>query len=278
MNTTIAFIGGGNMARSLIGGLIADGVAASQIIVAEPDNDRRSALQNHFGVLTTALGREAVQQAGTVVLAVKPQVLKAVCVDLKVSVQAQQPLLISIAAGIRSDDINQWLGGGCAIVRAMPNTPAMVQAGATGLFANEQVGDEQRAAADKILSAVGMTTWVDEEQKIDAVTALSGSGPAYFFYIIEILQAVGEKLGLDAETAATLALQTAHGSALYAQQSDASPAELRQQVTSPGGTTAAALEVLGAADLEVIFESALRAACQRAGELADDAAKTDDTQ
>lgn len=278
MDSTVAFIGGGNMARSLVGGLIADGLSAAQIIVAEPDDQRRDALQQTYGIEVTKQGVTAVQHASVVVLAVKPQILQHVCVELQAAVKARQPLVISIAAGIRSGDIDRWLGENCAVVRAMPNTPAMVQAGATGLYANQFVSADQRAAAQRILSAVGLALWVDEEHLIDAVTALSGSGPAYFFYTMEILQSVGEKLGLDADAAAALALQTAYGSALYAQQSDASPATLRQQVTSPGGTTEAALTVLRDAGLETIFEAALTAACQRAQQLADEAADTNAPQ
>ncbi len=215
---TIGFIGGGNMAASLIGGLIADGVAVERILVSEPDAERRDELTRRFGIHTTADNNDISQQCQVAVLAVKPQSMRTVCQNLILSTTAP-PLLISVAAGVTLTDIDRWLGGHRAIVRAMPNTPALIQAGATGLVANRQVSELQRQHAEAILRAVGLTLWLEEESQLDAVTALSGSGPAYFFLIIELLQKSGEQLGLPAATAQLLALQTAFGASKMALES-----------------------------------------------------------
>ncbi len=183
--------------------------------------------------------------------------------------QDQQPLVISIAAGIRTPDLARWLGADTAIVRAMPNTPALVQSGATGLFANAHVRDQQRDLAETILRAVGLTLWVEQEDQLDLVTALSGSGPAYFFLVMEALQEAASKLGLPAETARLLALQTAFGASRMALESDEDAAALRQRVTSPGGTTEQALRVLEEGGLRNLMEQALTAAARRSRELAD---------
>lgn len=265
----IAFIGGGNMARSIVGGLIADGLDPSQIHVADPDSSQREALAASFGVHTAAEGRMIVPGADIVVLAVKPQVLRDVASSLADAIQQQRPLMISIAAGVRSSDLDRWLGGNVALVRCMPNTPALVQSGATGLYATAACNEEHKARAEFILRAVGLTLWLDDENLIDAVTALSGSGPAYFFYIIEVIEKAGVTLGLDAQAARLLALQTAFGAAKMALESDDEPAVLRERVTSRGGTTEAALAVLKNGGLEALFSEALTAARDRAVELAD---------
>ncbi len=202
-------------------------------------------------------------------LAVKPQVIRTVASEISAAVQARHPLIISIAAGIRSADLDRWLGGNTAVVRCMPNTPALVQSGATALIANARVSDEQRNLAESILRAVGLTLWLDDEQLMDAVTALSGSGPAYFFLIMEALQAAGVQLGLPEQTAQLLTLQTAFGAAKMALESDEDAATLRRRVTSPGGTTERALQTLENGGLRELIARALTAARDRSRELAD---------
>lgn len=262
----LTFIGGGNMAASLIGGLIAQGYPAGRITVCDPIAETRQHLAAQFGVATTDDNRAAASLAETLVLAVKPQVMAEVARDLAPAL-THRPLIISIAAGIPLAALATWLGGQLPLVRCMPNTPALVRAGATGLYGSDQVGTEQREIAEQILAAVGTTIWVTEEAQIDAVTALSGSGPAYFFLVMEILMTVGQKLGLPPDTARALTLQTAMGSAQMAQGSDVDVGELRRRVTSPGGTTAAAIEVLQAGGLAELFAAALGAADQRAREM-----------
>jgi pyrroline-5-carboxylate reductase len=266
---TLAFIGGGNMAFSLIGGLRADHVAAEQIRVAEPRAEARASLGQQFGVSTFATPEEAVAGSSVWILAVKPQVLPEVAQSLAALAQTHRPLVLSIAAGIRSADLERWLGGNLPVVRTMPNTPALLRSGATGLYANAHVSAGQRAIAESILRTAGLTLWVDDEALMDAVTALSGSGPAYFFLVMEAMQRAGEQLGLPAESARLLTLQTALGAARMALESSDDPATLRQKVTSPGGTTEAAIRSLQQAGLEQSFAEALRAAAQRANELAD---------
>ena len=271
---TLAFIGGGNMAFSLIGGLRADHVAAERIRVAEPRAEARASLGQQFGVATFATPEEAVAGSSVWILAVKPQVLPEVAQSLATLAQTQRPLVLSIAAGIRSADLERWLGGNLPVVRTMPNTPALLRSGATGLYANAQVSAGQRAIAESILRTAGLTLWVDDEALMDAVTALSGSGPAYFFLVMEAMQRAGEQLGLPADSARLLTLQTALGAARMALESSDDPATLRQKVTSPGGTTEAAIRSLQQAGLEQSFAEALRAAAQRANELADQFANT----
>ncbi|MCK4743499.1 MAG: pyrroline-5-carboxylate reductase [Sulfuriflexus sp.] len=266
---SIGFIGGGNMASSIIGGLVADGFPANAIYVAEPNEEARSQLAARFGIHTEVDNALVAAQVDVLLLAVKPQVLRNVAEQLAASVQDKQSLVVSIAAGIRSSDLAHWLGGDVAIVRSMPNTPALVQSGATGLFANSHVSSSQREQAESILRAVGITVWLDDEQQIDAVTALSGSGPAYIFNVIEVMEKAGVKLGLDAETARRLAVQTAFGASKLALESSDEPAVLREKVTSPGGTTERALSVLRDGGLENLFMEALQAASDRAAELAD---------
>ena len=269
MNTgTIAFIGGGNMARSIIGGLIADGLDPSLIHVADPDAGQREMLAANFGVHTSDAA-DVISNADTVIFAVKPQVMKDVAETLASNIQQTKPLVISVAAGIRSGDLDRWLGGGIAVVRSMPNTPALVQSGATGLFATAACNDDQKTRAEFIMRAVGLTLWLDDEDMLDAVTALSGSGPAYFFFVIEAIEKAGEQLGLDAKAARLLALQTAFGAAKMALESSDDPATLRERVTSKGGTTEAALAVLASGGLEELFAKALEAARDRSVELAD---------
>lgn len=265
---TIAFIGGGNMARSLIGGLIADGVSPQRLCVADVNTGALEWLRTHYGVATFADNSAATQNAQVVLLAVKPQAAHAATVALGATLSRHRPLIISIVAGLRSADLARWAGYDAAVVRTMPNTPALVQAGATALHANLAVNAAQREQAESIMRAVGLTVWLDDEAQMDAVTALSGSGPAYFFLVMELMQRAGTQLGLPPETARLLTLQTAFGAAKMALESPEDAAALRQRVTSPGGTTEQALKLFEERGLEQIFVDALAAASRRAQELA----------
>lgn len=268
MHKRITFIGGGNMAASLIGGLLQDGQPADSITAIEPQDARREFLRGEFGIECAA--EADLSQVDVIVLAVKPQVLQSVAIQLAAAIRDSGALVISIAAGIRSEDLSRWLGGHRNIVRCMPNTPALIQTGATGLYAMPDVDSEQRTAAESILRAVGLTLWVDDERLIDAVTAVSGSGPAYFFRFMEALQSAGEAQGLDSKQARLLTLQTALGAARMALESREELAVLRQQVTSPGGTTEAALNQMEADDFGGVIGAAVAAAANRADELADE--------
>ncbi|QBQ53650.1 pyrroline-5-carboxylate reductase [Nitrosococcus wardiae] len=267
---TLAFIGGGNMATSLIGGLLADGRNAQTIWVADPDRSKLDALHHRFSVNTTPDNLQAAQEAEVVVLAVKPQQLRAVATGLKSVVTPSQPLWLTIAAGIRIPDLERWLGGPAPIVRAMPNTPALVQAGATALFANAQTNPQQRQMAESVLRAVGLTLWLKDENLMEVVTALSGSGPAYFFLVMEAMEKAAINLGLDDSTARLLTLETAFGAAKMALESEEDSIRLRQRVTSPGGTTERAITALEEAHIREAFARALRAARDRTRELAEE--------
>ncbi|MGA7801508.1 MAG: pyrroline-5-carboxylate reductase [Gammaproteobacteria bacterium] len=268
---TLAFIGAGNMAGSLIAGLIGDGIDPTQLRVSDPDDDKLQAIAAKFGVATYQDNHSAVTGADVVVLAVKPQTLRTVAEELAEPVHSGRLLVISVAAGIREPDLSRWLGGNVAVVRAMPNTPALVRSGATALYGNAQTRPEQRDLAESILRAVGLTLWLDDESLMDAVTALSGSGPAYFFLVMEALQEAGQQLGLPAETARLLTLQTAFGAAKMVLESADDPGVLRQRVTSPGGTTEKAVAVLEDGALRGLFLKALQAAASRSRELAEQA-------
>lgn len=265
----IAFIGAGNMARAIIGGLLENGFAAADIWASEPDAQRLQDLAEQ-GLNVTCDNSAAVAAADIVVLAVKPQVMKAVAIDLTNAVQSRQPLVVSIAAGINLDALERWLGGDVPLVRCMPNTPSLVQTGASGLFANSRVSAEQRQQASTVLEAVGIALWVQSEAELDAVTAISGSGPAYYFLLMEAMTAAGVKLGLSEETARGLTLQTALGAARMASSSDVSPSELRRRVTSPNGTTERAINTFQAQGFEALVEHALTACRDRSVELADE--------
>jgi pyrroline-5-carboxylate reductase len=270
MTTRIAFIGGGHMATSLVGGLLARGANAGTITVADPVAGQRERLHRDFGVHVVDHGVAAVHEADVVVLAVKPQQMAEACRSLAPALAATRPLVISIAAGIRLGDLGRWLGPDVPLVRAMPNRPALIGAGITALYAGHEVGAAARTAADAIMGACGPTVWVPEEWQMDVVTAVSGSGPAYFFLLIEAIEQAAIELGLDPATARKLSVETAHGAGRMAAAAFDSPAELRAQVTSRGGTTAAALEVLEAGGLRAILADAIAAAARRSGELARD--------
>jgi pyrroline-5-carboxylate reductase len=268
-SSKITFIGGGNMAGSLIGGLIADGYDSQRITVSDPDREKLAQLAARFEVRTETDNDKAVEQAEVVVLAVKPQILEAVARGIADTLAKTRPLIISIAAGIQQNALREWLGGEAALVRGMPNTPAMIQSGATGLHAGPGVSSEQRDMAESILRAVGLTCWVEDESQMDAVTAVSGSGPAYYFLIMEAIEAVALEMGLEADTARLLTLQTALGAARMAMESSDSPATLRQKVTSPGGTTERALQILEEGRIRTLFADAIKGAQTRSRELSD---------
>jgi pyrroline-5-carboxylate reductase len=264
---TVAFIGGGNMARSLIGGLVARGVAPSSIRVAEPVAELRDSLARDFGIHTFTDNATAAAGATTWVLAVKPQVMRTVCEAVVGAAQAAKPLVVSIAAGITAEQLERWLGGGLAVVRTMPNTPALLGAGVTGLYANARVNAAQRTQAAELLEAAGKTVWIDDEALMDAVTAVSGSGPAYVFLLAEAMQAAGEAEGLSADAARTLVQQTILGAARMLIENDELPAELRRRVTSPGGTTQAAIAAFEDGGFRELVARAIHAATDRGREL-----------
>ncbi len=268
-NKRLTFIGGGNMASAMINGLLQDGTKAANITVAEPDAQRREQLRNNFGVHTSDDNLSAASTAEILILAVKPQVLKAAAKALAPALQQNRPLCLSIAAGVRHATLQSWLGENIPLVRVMPNTPAMIQAGASGLYAPESVNETQRSAAEHIMRATGIALWLKSEAQMDALTAVSGSGPAYFFLFMEAMQSAAEKMQLDAETARLLVLQTALGAARMALESELSPQELRQKVTSPGGTTEKAIAEFERQGLSQCVESALKAARERSIELSE---------
>ena len=264
LNCNIGFIGGGNMAQALIGGLISRGLAPNRITVSDPVEQMRACLAEKQ-VQVTEDNLVAIQEADIVLSAVKPQVLASVLKPLKGLLQGK--LVISIVAGAEISTIAKLLDTD-RIVRVMPNTPALVQTGAHGLYATDAVDAHDRALASQVLAATGLTLWVNSEAQIDAVTAVSGSGPAYFFYMMESMIRAGKNLGLDEKTATALTLQTALGAAQMAITSANSPAELRKNVTSPNGTTQAALEVFDRAQISQNIQAALAAAQKRSQELA----------
>jgi pyrroline-5-carboxylate reductase len=266
MDHSLAFIGGGNMARSLIGGLIARGAKPDRITVADPVAAALDQLAQQYGVRIATSNSAAVAQAQAVILAVKPQELRKVTQQLAPSLQ-HRPVLVSVAAGITAADIRLW-SGGLPVVRCMPNRPALQGCGMTGLYATADVPPAARALAEQILGAVGATLWIDHESQMDVVTAISGSGPAYFFLLIEMLEQAGVALGLTADVARRLATETAYGSGCMARAASESPATLREQVTSKGGTTEAALRHLEANKVRDIFAEAVAAAARRSAALA----------
>lgn len=263
----ITIIGAGNMGTSLLGGLISKQYDPKKITLTSTSADKLKQIHNKFGVQTSTNNITSITTADIVIFAIKPQIFSKVALELTTAVQQKKPLIISVATGITESSIQQWLGGGISIIRSMPNTPVVIGCGATALFANNYVTQNQKQWADSILSAVGITLWLDQENLIDVVTALSGSGPAYFFLIMEALQQAGEKLGLPAETARILTLQTAYGAARLALESEKNIVELRAAVTSPHGTTEQAIKVLEKAKIREIMADTLVAAQKRAKEL-----------
>lgn len=266
----IGFIGGGNMSESLIGGLLASGHKATLIQVSEPDKNRRDLLQQKYKLNCLENNIELVERCDLILFAVKPQLLRQIALPLRQAVQQRKPTIISIAAGVRSEDLEKWLGGGLAIVRVMPNTPALVRAGASGLYANHLVNDQQKNLAESVMRSVGLTVWLENESQMDIVTALSGSGPAYVFRIIEAMENAATRSGLARETSRLLAIETVLGAAKLAVESNDTPAELRQKVTSPGGTTEQGLKQLEQGDIEKIFQNVINAAIERSREMGDE--------
>jgi len=261
----IGFIGGGNMARAIIGGLVAKGIRASDVTVAEIDGVARLKLVAEFGVTSVEAAGPELAAAKVVVFAVKPQQMRAAAEAARAHLG--DALVISIAAGIRLADLGRWLGGRARLVRAMPNTPALVHAGITGLHAPASVGADDRQAAEDLLAAVGAALWFEREEDLDAVTAVSGSGPAYVFYAMEALERAARELGLAEGAARSLALWTFVGATKLAIERGEEPARLRAQVTSKGGTTERAIEVLDRAGVQARFVEAVKAACERSREM-----------
>ena len=257
------------MARSLASGLVRNGWSRDRVILSDPDNDQRRTIENVLGAKTFSDNTLVATQADLLVLAVKPQVLAEAAKAVATTVQQKKPLVISIAAGVRLEDIERWLGGGLPLVRAMPNTAALIGSGATGLYANRRVDAKMRDQAESILRAVGVTVWLEDEYLIDVVTALSGSGPAYFFLVMEALEQAGIEAGLDPKQARLLTLETAFGAAKMALEGHEEPALLRRRVTSPGGTTEQAVKVLEDGGLRRLFKNAVQSAVYRAREIAD---------
>lgn len=263
----ITFLGGGNMANALIGGLIQQDFAAADIAVIEPNADNRGRLAQAYGVVCHAAPAAEALACDLLVLAVKPQQMKAAVAPLQPFLAAQ--VVVSIAAGLRLDSLSRWLGGHRKLVRTMPNTPALIGAGVTGLYALPEVSAAERAAAERVLQAVGSTVWIDDEARMDAVTAVSGSGPAYVFLFIEALQQAAAELGFDAEQARRLSIETVLGAARLAAQSDEPAAVLRERVTSKGGTTEAALKVMAERAVKEGIVAGVHAADARGRELGD---------
>jgi pyrroline-5-carboxylate reductase len=263
----VRFVGAGNMAGSLIGGLLARGFMPSQISASDPGGHQRQLVNEKFGVEVYSDNNSHFGIPDIVILAVKPQSMKKAVLDMAQSIADSKPLVLSIAAGIKVEHLESWLSTDTAVVRSMPNTPALIGQGATGLFANKNVSAEQKQLTESIMDSVGISHWVDEEFKIDVVTALSGSGPAYFFLFMEYMQKVAVELGLKPEVAAKLTEQTALGSAILAQRSPDDITVLREKVTSPNGTTEAALKSFNSNNLEEVIKQALMAANDRSVEL-----------
>jgi len=257
------------MATSLLGGLIADGQPAKSIWVSDPDKDKLEHLAKRYQVNTCVDNKALIQQVDAVVFSVKPQVLKDIVVGLGEELKKVNPLVISIVAGIRLSDILRWSAYDASVVRTMPNTPALVQSAATVLVANNQVTDKQRELAESLMRAVGVAVWIKDEAMMDAVTALSGSGPAYLFLVMEAMEKAAHKLGLPQDVARLLTIQTAFGATKMALESNEELATLRQNVTSPGGTTEQAIHVMQQHNIQQLFDDALAAAEKRSIELAE---------
>lgn len=266
--TKIALIGVGNMGRALIVSLIAAGYSADKLYISNPSPEKLQLLKEKFGVHTTQNNADAAQQADLIVFAVKPQTMPIVCKELKDIIAKNKPLVVSIAASISTTLMETWLGNKPAIVRAMPNTPAAVNAGATGLFANAYAQGEQKDMAEMLFRSMGVAVWLDNEDQIDLVTAISGSGPAYYFLFMEAMQQAAESMGLSGDTARLLTSQTALGAVRMAMETPQNIMQLRESVTSPNGTTEAAIKVFEAGNIRKLVATAMQAACDRSKEIA----------
>ncbi len=270
----VGFIGGGNMARALAGGLLSSGYPPGNLMIADPDPERRTVLAHDLpGIMLSAVNEEIVSHVDCLVLAVKPQLMCDVCTGLAESVQVTKPLIISVAAGTHSRDIDHWLGAELAVVRVMPNQPALLLQGASGLYANDLTSSEQRDRAIEIISAVGSVVHVHDEDSIDAVTAISGTGPAYFYFLIDMLIQSAEQFGLDSQAAHKLVMDTAKGSASLAAISGETMEAMIEHVRSPGGTTAAAFDVFDSENVRNTFAKAFTAARDRAIRLAENSSE-----
>jgi len=264
---TIGFIGGGNMATSLISGLLASGHSPQQIWVSDTAQTTLQAHRDNLKINVSSSNSAVVDEVDVVVLAVKPQILREIALEIAPAVQNKNTLVVSVAAGISQTSLSKWLGTEVSIVRCMPNTPALVQTGATALHANAKVDEDQKDLAENILRAVGLALWVDDEAQLDAVTAVSGSGPAYFFLLMEAMEQAALNMGLGEQAARLLIQQTALGAAKIALESAESPSQLRQRVTSPGGTTQKAIESFQDNGFMVMVSKALQAARERSIEM-----------
>lgn len=270
----VGLIGGGNMARAIGGGLLRGGMHATDLMIAEPNSQQCDRLRTElYGAMISEDNNVVARAAEILLFAVKPQILKPVCQSVADSVQAQRPLIMSIAAGPRIDDIDAWLGGGLSVVRVMPNQPALIDQGISALFANERTSEALKRQAEKIMTAVGHAVWLDSESKMDAVTAVSGTGPSYFYLLIDIMIESAIKFGIDADTARTLAVETARGATALAAAETESMSSLIDRVRSPGGTTTAAFEYLDVHNARGIFAAAIDEAEKRAAELAREASE-----
>ncbi len=265
----VGFIGAGNIARALAGGLINSGWDRKRLMLSDPDAGQRDGVAKLLGLEVYADNAAVAARADILVFAVKPQALASAATALAATAQRKRPLVVSVAAGVRIGDLERWLGGSLPVVRAMPNTAVLVGAGASGLYANARADAAMRSQAEAILRAVGVAVWVEREEQLDLVTALSGSGPAYFFLLMEALEQAAIEQGLPRATARLLALQTAYGAAKMALEGSEEPAILRRHVTSPGGTTEQAIRVLEEGGLRKLCKDALTAAARRARELAE---------
>jgi len=275
ISNKVGFIGGGNMARAIAGGLLRGGMHATDVLIAEPRTEQCEVLREElYGAMVSEDNAIVAKQAEVLLFAVKPQILPSVCRSLKEIVQETRPLIMSIAAGPRIDDINSWLGGNLSVVRVMPNQPALIDQGISALFANPLTHARHRELAERIMSAVGQVVWLSNEAEMDAVTAVSGTGPAYFYLLIDILIQAAIKFGLNAEVARTLAVETARGATALATAETESMSAMIDRVRSPGGTTTAAFEHLDKSNARGIFTAAIEAARKRAIELGEEASSS----
>ena len=272
ISNKIGFIGGGNMARAISGGLLRGGMHATDVFIAEPRPEQCAVLREElYGAMVTEDNAAVAREAEVLLFAVKPQILATVCSALAEVIQETRPLIMSIAAGPRIDDIDTWLGGNLSVVRVMPNQPALIDQGISALFANSVTRENQRDLAESIMSAVGQVVWLKSETEMDAVTAVSGTGPAYFYLLIDILIQSAIDFGLDPDTARTLAVETARGATALATAETETMADMINRVRSPGGTTTAAFEYLDKSNARGIFTDAIEDARQRAVELGEEA-------
>jgi pyrroline-5-carboxylate reductase len=263
----VGFIGGGNMAASIIGGLLSAGWPAQNIRVSDPQEKQRDSLTERFGICCFDDNVTCIDSADVVIFAVKPQVLRAAVESVAITLRENTPLLVSIVAGISCDDTLRWVGANLPFVRVMPNTPALVNQGVSGLFANKFASSKQKQLSESLMRAVGEVVWVQDEKLIDTVTGVSGSGPAYFFKLMELMMTEAVANGLSEQAAKTLVIQTALGAATLIQQSTSSPAELRRRVTSPGGTTEAGINAMEQAGIDDAIRGGVRAAVIRSSQL-----------